>query len=240
MNIFECVKWLVVKVFGFNTKYYVVNAVNARFLEEEKPFRKKVITISPSGFCGFYVLGVCKYIKEHYDTSDYLFSGASIGSWISLYMTYKGEHDKIAKLLVDNKMYTGVTISQILQMHKMLMLSNFHSDDFDLDRLFIGVTTFGRTNVHTDFVSLQDAVDCCLASSHIPFMTGPLLHCYKNNYALNGAFSESPYLTNEVLHLHPNIWRCNEKKYDFEEMYQLGYEDTAKYGKEMLDGIFKS
>ena len=57
-------------------------------------------------------------------------------------MTYKGNHDKIAQLLVENKMYMGVSVSQILQMHKLLM-TNFQSEDFDLDRLFIGVTTLG-------------------------------------------------------------------------------------------------
>jgi hypothetical protein len=236
MNLYGCVRWLV-KALGF-TKYYVVNKVNARFLEP--PFRKKVITIGPAGFDGFYLLGVCSYIKENYDTSDYLFSGASVGAWISLYMTYKGDHDKIAQLLVENKMYMGVSVSQILQMHKLLMMTNFQSEDFDLDRLFIGVTTLGRTNVHTDFVSLEDATDCCLASSHIPLITGPLLHCYKNSYAFDGGFSEFPYLPDEVLHLHPHIWgQCNET-YDFEELYRRGYEDSAKYGKQILDSIFKS
>jgi hypothetical protein len=228
-----------VKALGFS-KYYVVNKVNVQFLEKKNPFRKKVIKISSTGFYGFYLLGVCSYIKANYDTSEYLFSGASIGSWISLYMTYKGDHDKIAQLLVDNKMYMGVSVSQLLQMHKLLMMTNFHSDDFDLDRLFIGVTTVGHVIVHTDFDSLEDATDCCMASSHIPFITGPMLNCYKNRYAFDGGFGDA-YLPDEILHLHPNIWgQCNEKKYDFEELYRRGYEDSAKYGKQILDGIFKS
>ena len=245
MNLFGAIQWLFLKAFVYNTKYYISNKTNATYSEKDKPFDKKVITISQAGYYGYYVMGVCDYIKEHYDTSAYVFSGASAGSWMSLFMTYKGPHKTIAKLLIDNKMYKNASVAQLLQIKKQLVLTNFKSEDFDLDRAFVAVTTFGMSNIHTDFVDLEDALDCCLASSHIPLITGPLLNSYKNRYAFDGGVSESPYLTGEVLHLHPNIWgrqhkqefKIYKKDYDLEELYRRGYEDTKEYGKETLDRV---
>ena len=64
------------------------------FLLKQNIHNKKIITLSPGGFRGFYVLGICKYIKENYDLSDYVFSGASAGAWNSLFLCYDGEMDK--------------------------------------------------------------------------------------------------------------------------------------------------
>ena len=36
------------------------------FLLKQNYNDKKIITLSPGGFRGFYVLGLCKYIKENY------------------------------------------------------------------------------------------------------------------------------------------------------------------------------
>ena len=40
----------------------------------------KIITLSPGGFRGFYTFGLCKFLKENYDLSEYVFSGASAGA----------------------------------------------------------------------------------------------------------------------------------------------------------------
>jgi len=52
---------------------------------------KKIIAISPGGYHGFYMMGISNYIKENYDLSNYLFTGASAGAWNALFMTYKGD-----------------------------------------------------------------------------------------------------------------------------------------------------
>ena len=50
---------------------------------------KKIINIYPAGLRGFYEMGVCIYIKEKYNIDNYVFSGASAGSWNSLYLSNK-------------------------------------------------------------------------------------------------------------------------------------------------------
>ena len=227
-------------------KKYISNKTTACF--DSLQMKRKVITISPCGYYGFYMIGVCNYIKEHYDTSEYIFSGASAGALASFTMTFKGKHEIIKDVLVNNEIYKNKSIYEIVRIMKQNLLNTFTSDDFDLDRLFIGVTTIGQTNIHFDFDSLEDAVDCVLASSNIPFITGPLLYTYKNSYAFDGNFSASPYVDSEVaLHIHPNIWGQNSKihfniykkdYYNVEELCSCGYEDTKLYGKETLDKVF--
>ena len=36
-----------------------------------------------------------------------------------------------------------------------------------------------ETNIYTDFYDLEDALNCCVASSNIPFITGNLFNKYK-------------------------------------------------------------
>ena len=38
--------------------------------------KKKLIILSPGGINGFYMLGVCNYIKDNYNLTNYIFSGA--------------------------------------------------------------------------------------------------------------------------------------------------------------------
>jgi hypothetical protein len=210
---------------------------------------KKLVSISPGGFYGFYVMGVCFYIRENYSTSDCIFSGASAGAWNSLYMTFNKDLRFLNGMLVKNDLYANKNIFQIEEKMKNLILEDCDEDDFDLERLFIGVTNVGRTNIYTDFTGLEDALDCCIASSHIPFVTGVGLHRYKNTTAFDGGFSEYPYLGvgKSVLHITPSIWdkdhtlRYNlfhKKSFDFEKLFEKGYLDSKIYGKELLDKVF--
>ena len=52
-----------------------------------------IISISPSGYFGFYTLGICAYIHEHYDTSKYSFSGTSAGAWNCFFMMLKNKKE---------------------------------------------------------------------------------------------------------------------------------------------------
>jgi hypothetical protein len=51
----------------------------------------KIISISPSGYFGFYTLGICAYIHEHYDTSEYVLSSTSSGAMNCFLMTLKNK-----------------------------------------------------------------------------------------------------------------------------------------------------
>lgn len=235
----------------------------------------KMICISPGGLNGFYITGVVAYIKENYDTSDYFFSGASAGAWNSLLFTYKGNVLDILHIILGakNKITQKEKISDFEINLKNRILDNFRESDFELDRIYIGVTTlrpswkytlkstdkflynnnksfFLKTNIFYNFDNLADVIDCCVASSHIPLVTGGLINKYKNFYTFDGGFSRYPYydIIKPDLIITPNMWKKNKipleeystflfrERYDFYKLYEQGYNDTRD-NREFLDKI---
>jgi hypothetical protein len=184
------------------------------FLEDNNFIKnKKLISISPGGLKGFYELGVLSYIKDNYNLDGYIFSGASAGAWNSLFMCYKNDTKQFVYNLLDIKLSKTKSIKELEYFLKYKLLSNYDSNDFDLRRLFIGVTTLKQfkpvTNIFSDFNNLEDAINCCIASSHIPLITGGLTNRYHNMYAFDGGFSKYPYLnfSENVLHITPSMWK---------------------------------
>lgn len=189
-------------------------------LQETPELReKKLITVSPGGFKGFYMLGVTAYIKAHYELSpkDYIFSGSSAGAWNALVLSYKGDgaqlFKKIYAIIRDiNRDFKRGSIHTMQKKMRNLILENFRDDEFALNNIFIGVTHLDcfmpRTTIYTGFESLRDAVDCCIASSHVPFITGGAVARYRGLNAFDGGFSKYPYLNlvSPVLEITPSIW----------------------------------
>jgi transcription termination factor Rho len=188
-----------------------------KYIEENEFLRnKKTILLSPGGFKGVYMLGICSYIKEHYLLDDFLFSGASAGAWNALMLTCKKDFSSHINHIIYDSIREASSLLDIEKTIKKKILNIYSTEDFDLKRLFIGVTTiFERkpnTTIYTDFNNLEDAMDCCIASSHIPFITGGMVHKYKNIVSFDGGFSKYPYLNgpNNSIHIHPSMWKKNK------------------------------
>ena len=231
---------------------------------------KKLIAISPAGLRGFYLLGIMSYIKENYDTSNYIFTGASAGAFNALFATYKYDPSDIVNILDIENIFSddngGCSISELQQNIKKALLDNFSTNDFELDKLFIGVTTVKhfhiKTNIYHHFENLEDAIDASIASSNIPFITGNIMHKYNNLYSFDGGFSKYPFLHlfEPTLHITSDIWDNIEsgktdnrtlfkiirefitffftKSNDFINLYKKGYNDSLK-NKDYLDEIFR-
>lgn len=242
---------------NFNDKQKTFYLEKNEFIKD-----KKMISISPAGFKGFYLLGVITYIKEHYDLSDFIFSGASAGAWISILLSYKGDtKDLFTRIMGENTVFPkDLSIREFEQKIKTNILSNFNETDFDLRRVFIGVTTVNnfklQTSIYSNFNGIEDALDCCIASSHIPFITGGPINKYHDIISFDGGFSKYPYLNlvKSSLHITPSIWRpdvptkyikkitdyttlLSKDKYDFMELFEMGYNDT-KNNANVLDPLF--
>lgn len=221
---------------------------------------KKIISLSPGGYKGFYVLGICKFLKENYVLDNYVFSGASAGAWNSLMLCYKHELDEIINTILDSNLEKSPSIYEIEQSIKRIIVNQYTKDDFDLNRLYVGVTVIDNcktnTTIYNDFENLEDAVNSCIASSHIPLVTGGLVNIYRNMLSFDGGFSKYPYLnaSKSVLHIHPNMWNhfsnttgrmkitdyttlFSKSKFPFRQMVHDGYADSKK-NKEFLDSIF--
>lgn len=223
---------------------------------------KKLITVSPGGYKGFYTLGICKYLKTHYNLDDYVFSGASAGAWNSLVLCYKHDIQEFQDEILDSSVQNTRSIIEMENIFKTRILEKYSTDDFDLGRLYIGATTIQdckiKPIIFSEFGSLEDALNCCISSSHIPGITGNLTNKFWGMYTFDGGFSRYPYLDTikPSLHITPNMWkkyRCNMKNchfhisdyttlfskgtYVFANMINDGYNDAVK-NKAFLDSIF--
>lgn len=253
---------LIKSIFYKRRLHNVTLYLRDKFLYETENNTKELISISPGGFKGFYMLGITSYIKKHYDVSNFIFSGASAGAWNALLMTYKGDTEEFIEKIFEMKdVFSRKDLSlfdlENLLKNKLLKLSR--DDDYDFSRLYIGVSTFNRCkfkiNIFSNFKNLEDAIDCCISSSHIPLVTGGILKRYNNMYVFDGGFSKYPYVQyiEPKLHITPNIWNKSAKtslyditsyttllskgKFDVYKLYLDGYADSEK-NKHILDNIF--
>jgi hypothetical protein len=257
-----------------NNQIIIKNKTKQIFLSKDKEFYlesnefirdKKLISISPGGIKGFYLLGILSYIKENYDLEDCIFSGASAGAWNALFMCYKKDPREFIFKNLNSDIIKNQNIYDIEYTMKYKLLETYKEEDFDLNRLFIGVTTIQKwsliTNIFSDFDDLEDAINCCIASSHIPLLTGGLTNRYYQKYTFDGGFTSYPYLNikTPILHVSPNMFQENEnnnstrifrginnihrlfnenkKNIPFIKLYDDGYQD-AKINKNLLDKIF--
>ena len=95
---------------------------------------------------------------------------------------------------------------------KDIILSHYNDSSFDLEKIYIGVTVLEKSDfklkIYNNFTCLEDAIDCCIASSHIPFVTGGPFNMYRNRLSFDGGFFNYPYLniSSPALIIAPDIW----------------------------------
>ena len=222
------------------------------------PLQKKSISISPGGYNGFYMLGICAYIKKHYPMDEYLYIGSSAGAWAALFMTYKGEPDTFIKIILDTSMELPNAID-VKEKLKNKILTTWNTSDFDLHRLLVHISIIQNYTivpiVYTLFDNLEDAINACIASSHIPFFTGTsCTQKYQNMYSLDGGLTTLPkQQQSSVLHISPtlwnekqscqkiteytSLWKRDKQKYNFHTLFANGYMN-AETNKLSLDNVF--
>ncbi len=223
------------------------------FLERKK--NKKIITISPGGLAGFYMLGIITYINENYDTSQFDILGASAGAWNTLPMVYNGPINTIVTDILVNYQHIDdqnevTSIYQLQSNLKNLLLENYEDKHFDLERANIATTCITKTGfeqiIISDITTLEQATDCCIASSHIPFITGKGVPKINNKRLFDGGFDKFPPTELEhCLNISPNMWGTDLTPHfkellniknlrTFEGFYQKGYYES-KNNRNILD-----
>lgn len=253
-----------------NEDPFLIQNKNSLYLKNQTDFfkDKKLILLSPGGFKGFYLMGISAFIKENYVLDGHIFSGASAGAWNALLMTYKHNVSEIVNVLVNDECAKIKDAYGLEKYLKKQIMMNYKTEDFELEKLFVGLTIINnyriQTRIYSDFENLEDAIDCCIGSSHIPYVTGKLVNTYHNTYTFDGGFSKYPYLKTSppILHITPSMWKhinntntskinkeerlnisdyttlFSRGKYNFRLLYQEGYND-AKVNQWYLDNIFQ-
>lgn len=209
----------------------------------------KIISISAGGLKGFYMFGICKYIKNHYDLQDFTFYGASAGAWNSLYLSHNLNIDPLDEYLrkLNRRNFKNLfEIEELLTKH----FYSYNENDFDFSRLNICLCVLNKYYIEkriiNEFDDLHDVLECCKASSHIPYFTSNHpVYFYKNLTAIDGGVFPVPhhnYYTPELF-ITPNIFKnnylkkyCDIKNLNIKKLIDLGYQD-AKNNKKNLDSV---
>ena len=212
----------------------------------------KSFILKPGGLKGFYMMGICKYIKENYDLSDWHYYGSSAGAWNSMYLCCnRGE--EIIKEMKELNQFSYTDLYDLETTIKKRMLKKFSIDDFDLEKLHICVSNkrkivpFMRKQVVNDFRDLDDVLECCIASSHLPFISnGRFFYNYRNVPSLDGGFFLNPN-GKEIIPdfiLTPEMWKNKNtdtmnrmNNMDIKGLLHEGYNDACRHNDE-LDGYF--
>lgn len=222
--------------------------------------KQKLIISAPAGLHGFYLFGVSAFIKENYNLTNYIFSGASAGSWNSLFLSFKGNDTEFIEHVLTPSVYNVTTLLQIEKNMKNSLLEHYKENDFDLHKLYLGVSVVSfpfrvQLKIYDNFKSLKDTLDGCIASSHIPFITGGLIHIYKNRISIDGGLFSYPYIKfiRPEFIIEPNVWNssltkqtnCSLKMFfqshtvnnNITQLFEAGYNDSLR-NKAYLDEIF--
>ena len=178
-----------------------------------------------------------------------------------MFLSFKHNPNDFINTILNIDYDKAKSILDVEYLIKKTLLDTYNDGDFNLRAVYIGVTTLERfkfkTSIYTDFENLNDAIDACIASSHIPFITGGLITKYKNKISFDGGFSKNPYLDKltPVIKLSHTMWKNKmmstiketlniedndessdipdialQKPGDFDvyDLYLKGFEDTKK------------
>jgi hypothetical protein len=230
----------------------------------------KIISISPGGVGGYYLLGIITYIKENYYTENFCLLGASAGAWNCLPMSYNKNINTITNnLLLPYDLANECSIDDYLCNYdipddnvnsiynlqcniKSMLINNYKNEDFNLNQINIATTIFTKKGfeqiIISDLKSLNRTIDCCFASSHIPFVTGKCLLKLDDVYFFDGGFKEFPHNSIDThFDICLEMWGfkfndcLNVEKYKKNGkllLYKKGYRDSME-NKDTLNKYFK-
>ena len=163
---------------------------------------KPDIIIGPGGQHGYYTMGICHYIRNHFNLKNKKIVGFSSGSWATLILTIKKKY--ITRLLMDTfSLNTKTNLNMILGNYKLMLLQKYKLSDFNLDNTYIAVTHVlkNKLYVHNQFLSFNEYINCCISSSFIPFVTyTDCLYFYKNNLVVDGGLKYTAYVKEQNKH----------------------------------------
>lgn len=251
--------WIVQSFFMYNTFFPLYRTINnhiqGKLINAPSPHNNtKLIITTPGGLYGFYLLGVSSYIKKHYDLTNFIFSGASAGAWNSLFLAFKGNDTEFIENLLQTNIQNASSILQIENTMKHYILDNYNETDFDLEKINIGVTVMRfpfrfKLKIYNNFTCLDDILNCCIASSHIPFITGGLIHKYRKRVSFDGGFFKYPYIPFPPASfvIRANVWNSSytisnctnnpllqaENNLNFTKLYIEGYNDSYRNRKKI-------
>jgi len=210
------------------------------------------IILSPGGFKGIYMIGICHYVKTHFPIQEKSIAGFSCGSFNALFMRLNPELDHVF-LRHLFAMDLRSSIHKLLTDTISTLHDHFDFEDFDLrQKTQMGVSTWKGLELFHDFSSMQDLIACCKSSSFIPFVTQrDVLLFYKNKMTFDGGFcykrikknkkKETLLITSSMFGRYKESMIAGVKrpKCSYYQLYLYGYRDAQK-NHSFFEPYFKS
>lgn len=176
------------------------------------------IVLSPGGYNGFYQLGICHYIKNHFTFDDKKIIGFSAGSWAGLFLCLHKDKSNECVRNIFKQINKCCRLSKIPSILKNA-IEKYDYSDFNIKNLNIGMTNVHKKNIciHNDFLTIQDCVNSCIGSAFVPYVTyNDLVYFYKHKFVLDGAIYYKKFIkeidTNKTLVISAHCFRSNYKK----------------------------
>jgi hypothetical protein len=209
---------------------------------------KPDIIIKPGGRYGYYMCGICHYIKNHFDIRNKKILGFSAGAWSGLLLSIKKEN---MNLIISDFIQNKSDKINIIMKNTKNTFNRYPLSMYEIENLYIATTNLSKKelSIHHDFLSIEEVTRCCEASSFIPGITyKDMFYFYQNNLSLDGGILFKKFLKqiektektekyNPLIishkmfgrHIHTKIYHNVIKKYDKNHSYYLyikGYHDA--------------
>jgi predicted acylesterase/phospholipase RssA len=176
------------------SEYQLDNHINLKEID---------ISIGGGGFSGFFVIGLHKILKKiqstQRDFSVVRYCGTSVGAICCILMVCNVPHEKIITLY-DNLRKVSDYFSNL----RSEILKILPDDAYEQcsGKVFISITQLPYFNnlVISHFISNEDLVDACMASSCMPFfVTYNFPYRFRNRWCVDGFLSKNLILFQDSL-----------------------------------------
>lgn len=208
-----------------------------------------VVHFTTGGLGLFYQLGVTKYILENYNFDKNVhYSGISAGSYCALLCSIDAkskEMDNIVDTFFDlSKNLEDDEFWKSVQNNARTAVQRIYTTPRTPKNLHIGVTSIlpkPKRNYLENFEDINDALEACIASSHVPLLCGSLSVKYKDEHLCDGGFAgkyDTPRDYYKVIDIDANmfyptimkdgqafVWDPNV----FFNLYDRGYTDARNH-----------
>ena len=214
----------------------------------------KYLYIAPGGFTMPYTLGICQFIKEHYNLNNYKFIGGSAGAWLSVYlasdMFFTDSLIKDYSEIFENKgiFYKWHNICPFLTEEFSRSIDN--TKFIKEKKVKISISNYQNksivNNLVDDYKNLDELLYLCSISSYIPVLSGISIPKRNNLITFDGYFTQPDFEHRKIsLKISNSMFDrqftfsdvIGKSKININELIHLGYYDCIIH-KDYLDNIF--
>jgi len=216
------------------------------FKNKVNEFVEPDILIGPGGYRGFYQLGICHYIKNHFDYSKKKIVGFSSGSWASLFLCLDNKLSNECLRNIFKQFKHSCSLPKLPTVFRNA-ISTFKDSDFNVSNLYVCMTnsTNNTLLIKNNFLDINDCTNSCIGSSFVPLVTyNDIFYFYNHKPVLDGGMCFKNYIKkinqDKVLVIRPSTFKSNNPKYfvtlrgfikpkrSLYDLYILGYQNARK------------